>query len=91
MDTWAILLPLILLLAIIAGALWDSHTKRTKRATHLRAYPNLEALRATLDPTKYQPIKAANTRTGELKAARAIMRDYPGLKLTEAADLARTL
>jgi hypothetical protein len=88
MDFWAIFLPLVVLLVVAAGATLDSHRKRVKRATYLRTYPSVDTLRTTIDTDKYRAIK---TTGGDTKAARALMRDYPGLNLTEAATLTRSL
>jgi hypothetical protein len=91
MDFWAIFLPLIALLAVVIGVTLDSRKKRAKRTAHLGTYPSIDALRPVVDAAKYRAIRDNGGRTGEVQAARALMRDYPGLTLTEAATLARSL
>ena len=88
MEYWLVALPLVSMLVVVAGAMWDARVKRQRRAAYLQAYPTLSSLKATLDAEKYRTIRATR---GEAHAIRAIHKDYPGIKIAEATEVARSL
>jgi hypothetical protein len=91
MDYVVLGLVLFGLVAMVVGTLRARRTKRDQRARYLSDYPSLESLLATIDKDKYREIRDNNGRTGIVHATRAVMRDFPGITLQEAADVAKSL
>jgi hypothetical protein len=61
------------------------------RARHLSEYPSLESLLVLMDKGKYREIPDSNGPTDTVHATRAILRDFPGITLKEAVDVAKSL
>lgn len=77
--------------ATLAGSGRKSKLKRERRERHLAAYPSTHDVVASMDTEKYTRIRDTRGRAGIVHAVRALMRDFPGLTLEEAADVAKSL